>query len=389
MYRPTYIKVDGKIIENNVKNIISNYSDYKYYIAVVKNNAYHHGIYAAKYMISGGANYLAVSSLEEAIDLRKYFMDIPILILEPISSEYVYDAINNNITLTIGSIDEAYELSKLKLTDKVKVHLKVDSGMNRLGFKSSKDFDKAYGALSENKKIIIEGIYTHLATSGINDFYYEKQVNNFREITKNVDLKSIPIVHIFRSLTLVTHDKLDFVNGFRMGISMYGYKQNINPGNIITRLKRRHLWKCNGIKGVHLTNNLDVKYAFSMYSKVIEVREVLPDEFVGYGALYKVKEPTYIATIPAGYADGVLKDFKMVYIKNKPYNIVAECMDMIMVKVDKNVKVDDDVEIIGAHQTIKDVGSKMNLSGHKFLNLFSTRVPVVYYYDDERIEVKY
>ena len=121
MYRPTYINVDGNVIENNIKNIISNYSDYKYYFAVVKNNAYHHGIYAAKYMISGGANYLAVSSLEEALSLRKYFTDIPILILEPIMSEYVYDAINSNITITISSYQEAEDLCNLKLSDQVKV----------------------------------------------------------------------------------------------------------------------------------------------------------------------------------------------------------------------------------------------------------------------------
>lgn len=389
MYRPTYINVDGNVIENNIKNIISNYSDYKYYFAVVKNNAYHHGIYAAKYMISGGANYLAVSSLEEALSLRKYFTDIPILILEPIMSEYVYDAINSNITITISSYQEAEDLCNLKLSDQVKVHLKIDSGMSRLGFKVQSEFDKAYKLLSENKKVFIEGIYTHLATSGVNDLHYFDQVSNFKKITKNVDLNNIPIVHIDRSLTLVTHDKLDFVNGFRMGIVMYGYKQNIGSGNIITKIKREQLWKKNDIKGVHLTNNLNLEYALAMYSKVMQIRRVLPGDFVGYGAMYTVKEDSYIATIPVGYADGVIKDFKYVYINNKAYEIVAECMDMIMVKVDSSVNVNDDVEIIGKHQNIKDLGVRMKLSGYKFLNLFSTRVPIIYTYNDEKIEIKY
>jgi len=389
MYRPTYIKVDGNVLENNIRNIISNYSNYKYYIGVVKNNAYHHGIYAAKYLIQGGANYLATSSLEEAISLRKYFREIPVLILEPISCDYVFDAINNDIAITIGSLDEVEDLLKLKLTDQVKVHFKVDSGMNRLGFKSSKDFNTAYKLLSENKKVFIEGIYTHLATSGINDIHYNEQVDNFLKITKNVDLKSVPIVHVDRSLTLVTHDKLEFVNGFRMGIMMYGYKQNLSAGSLFSRIRRNMLWKKNNIKGVHLTNNLDLKYAFSMYSKVMEVRKVQPGEFVGYGALYKVKTSSYIATIPAGYADGVLKDFKHVYIKNKPYNIVAECMDMVMIEVDNTVKVNDEVEIIGVNQSVKNVASRIGLSGHKFLNLFSNRVPIVYLYNNEETEIKY
>lgn len=389
MYRPTYIKVDGNKLENNIKNIISNYSNYKYYIAVVKNNAYHHGIYAAKYMIDGGTNYLAVSSLEEAIALRKYFAEVPILILEPIGTEYVYDAINNNVTITIGSLSEASELNELKLSDQVKVHLKVDSGMNRLGFKSSKDIEKAYKMLLDNKKVTVEGIYTHLATSGINDLHYYEQIDNFLNITKKINLKEIPIVHVDRSLTLVTHDKLDFVNGFRMGIGMYGYKQNINPGGLITKFKRNHLWKSNNITGVHLSNNLNIDYVFSMYSKVIELRNVKPGEFVGYSASYVAKEEIFVATIPAGYADGVLKDFKYVYIKNKPYEIIAECMDMVMIKVDKTVKIGDEVEIIGKNQSIKDVGTRMNISGHKFLNLFTTRVPIIYTYNNEEREIKY
>jgi len=389
MYRPTYIKVDGNKLENNIKNIISNYDNYKYYFAVVKNNCYHHGIYAAKYMINGGANYLAVSSLEEAITARNYFREIPILILEPIMSDYVYDAINNNVTITIGSVLEAEELSNLKLSDQVKVHLKIDSGMSRLGFKSTKDFDKAYKLLTENKKILIEGIYTHLATSGINDLHYNDQVNKFLEVTKNIDLKEIPIVHVDRSLTLVTHDKLDFVNGFRMGIMMYGYEQNIPSGNFLSKIKREHFWKANDIKGVHLTNNLDLNYVLSMYSKVLEVRKVTSGEFVGYGALYTINEDSYIATIPAGYADGVVKDFKTVFIKNKPYEIVAECMDMIMVKVDNTIKVGDTVEIIGKNQNVRDLGIKMNLVAHKFLSTLTTRVPIVYTYNGEEREIKY
>ena len=389
MYRPTYIKVDGNVLENNIKNIISNYDNYKYYFAVVKNNSYHHGIYAAKYMINGGANYLAVSSLEEGISLRKYFREIPILVLEPISCDYIDDAINNNITITISSLYGAESLSNIKLIDRIKVHFKIDSGMNRIGFKSSKDLDKAFKLLKDNKKILIEGIYTHLATSGVNDLHYRDQINNFLEITKTIDLKDIPIVHIDRSLTLVTHDKLDFVNGFRMGIAMYGYRQNLSSGNIITRFKRKHLWNSNNITGVHLTNNLDINYAFSLYSKVMEIRKVKPGEFVGYGALYKFKDDSIVATIPVGYADGVVKDFKYVYIKGKQYEIIAECMDMIMIKVDNSINVGDEVEIIGKNQSIKDVGARMGLSGYKFLNLFSTRLPIVYSYNDEEIEIKY
>ena len=144
-----------------------------------------------------------------------------------------------------------------------------------------------------------------------------------------------------------------------------------------------------GIENVHLTNNLDINYAFSMYSSVMELRKVKAGEFVGYGALYKFKEDSIVATIPAGYADGVIKDFKYVYINNKPYEIIAECMDMIMVLVDSKVKIGDKVEIVGKNQSIKELGSRINVSGHKFLTMFSNRVPIVYKYNKDKVEIKY
>lgn len=389
MYRPTYIKVDGNVIENNVRNIISNYSGYKYYFGVVKNNSYHHGIYSIKYLINAGINYLAVSSLEEAIAIREYNTEIPILCLEPIESEFIFDAINNNVTITIGSLDEAKSIEALKLTDTLKVHMKVDSGMNRLGFKDKNSFKDAFDLLSNLKKVDVEGVYTHLATSGISDKHYNDQVENFKMITSLVDLSLFKIVHVDRSLTLVVHDKLDFVNGTRLGICMYGFAQNIPKGGLLTNFKRRYLQNKYSIKNVHLTNNLNLKYALSMYSKVMEVRNVKKGEFVGYGANFVAKDDIVIATIPAGYADGVTMDFKYVYINNNRYDIVAECMDMIMVKVNNDIKVGDTVEIVGDNQNVKDLASRLNLVGHKFLSLFTNRVPIVYTYNGETREIKY
>jgi len=389
MYRPTYIKIDGNILENNIKNIISNYPDYKYYIGVVKNNAYHHGIYAIKYLINSGVNYLAVSSLEEALQARKYNSTIPILVLEPIKSEYIFDAISNNITLTIGSLEEAARVSKLKISDDLKIHLKIDSGMNRLGFKNKKDLKQAFDILSEIKHVEVEGIYTHLATSGIQDPKYNEQVSNFKEIVSPIDLNKIPIIHVDRSLTFSHHEKLDFCNGVRMGIAMYGFEQNISAGNFINSLRRRLNQRKFSIENVPLNTKLSLDYAFSLYSEVMEVRVAKKGEFCGYGMEYVFKEESYVATIPVGYADGVTKSFGFVYINGKRYKIIAECMDMIMVEVDKSVHVGDVVEIIGKNQNIKTIGNRLGLSGYKALNIFTTRVPIVYEYNGETIEIKY
>lgn len=389
MYRPTYIEVDGNKLENNVKDIKKKYNDYKYFFAVVKNNAYHHGMYAIKYLINGGINYLAVSSLDEALQARKYDSSIPILCLEPIKSEFIYDAINYSVTLTISSINDVENLKKLKLTDDVKVHIKIDSGMNRLGFKSVKEFKKAYDELSCMKHVEVEGIYTHFATSGIMDKHYGDQVEKFKMIISSIDYKKVPIIHADRSLTFVVHDKLEFENGVRLGISLYGYKQNIPEGSFLTRLKRKLKQRKFNIENVHLSNDLSVEYAFSMYSEVIETKNACKGEFCGYGAEYLFEEDTKIAVIACGYSDGVIKNFKYVYINNKPCEIIAECMNMIVVKANSKVKIGDKVEIIGPNQSLKTIGNRLGVNGHRVLNYFSTNVPIVYKYNGEKLEIKY
>jgi len=144
MYRNTYVKIDENILKNNVKEIKKKYSNYKYYIGVVKGNCYGHGFYSVNSLIEGGVNYLATSSLEEAIEVRKYNKDIPILCLEPIDSKYIDDILRYKVTVTIDSKRLASDYSKLSFKGKLKVHLKLDTGMNRLGMKSKKKLEKLF-----------------------------------------------------------------------------------------------------------------------------------------------------------------------------------------------------------------------------------------------------
>lgn len=392
MYRKTYARIDGGVLEKNVKEIVNKYN-YQYYIGVVKNNAYHHGIKVVNNLIRGGVNYLAVSSLEEALDIRKYNFEIPILILEPIDLEFIDDAINGKVTLTIDNLEYLKNLNKLELSYAINVHLKVDSGMNRLGFKTQKELHEAVKLLEKNDKLILEGIYTHFATTGVNDYYYDKQLSNFKEITKEVDLKKIPIVHVDRSLTMVTHEKLDFVNGVRLGIVMYGFHGSRTLGKglkgTLRNLKRKLYLKRYHVSPTILANDLRLKTAFSLYSEVVSVRKVSKGEFVGYNATYKVKEDAYVATIPVGYADGVTKEFESVVIRKKKYPIVADSMDMLMVLVDSNVKVRDKVEIFGDTITIPEVVSKLGINAYHLFNQISNRVPRIHVEETDEMEIKY
>lgn len=387
MYRKTYVKIDNKTLTDNVKKIINKYHTYQYYIGVVKANAYGHGDYIINDLIKGGINYLAVSSLEEAISIRKYNQEIPILVLEPISLEYLEIILKNNITITIDSLEYTKSLLEQKISSKLKVHIKVDSGMNRLGIKNKKEVTETVKLLQNNKSIILEGIYTHIGTSGINDIYYDKSINNFLELTSDINLFSIPIVHLNRSITLVHHQTYPFETGVRLGIIMYGFNQSIPNPTGIRKIKRDLLIKKLGISKSILYNDLKLNTAFSLYSEVIAIKKVKKGEYVGYGANYIAKEDIIVATIPIGYNDGMKKSMKYVSINNKEYEIIGDiCMDMISVHIDKTVKLHDQVEIFGNNISIKKVANRTNSNAYHILTSITTRVPRIY---DDNKEIKY
>ena len=395
MYRRTYLEVDCENLKNNIINIRQNYPNYKYYFGVVKNNAYGHGAYIINSLIEGGINYLAVSSLEEALKLRQFNEEIPILVLEPIHLEFLDKCLKNNITITVSSMEYFNELLTIELPSQLKIHVKLDTGMNRLGLQKSKDLQELLQKLPKNPNLFLEGLYTHFATSGINDKHWDNQLEKFKEITKDVDLKSIPIIHMGRSITLVTHDKLPFCNGTRLGIVMYGMSQNMPAGKglkaFLRKLKNNRNKKKLHISPTTTTNNLNLKTAITLYSEVMELRQIHKNDFVGYGALFTATADTMIATIPIGYGDGVPKNIKHVVINGKMFNVVGEvCMDMISVQVDNSVKLYDKVTILGGDQLpIKKVANECGISTYTLFTGITNRVPRVYTENNETIEINY
>ena len=393
MYRRTYATIDGKILEENVKKINEKYNGYTYYIGVVKNNAYAHGFRVVQNLLRGGINYLAVSSLDEALQVRKITRTTPILVLEPIDLTYMDDVMNNKITITIESLEYLKELNKIELPYEIKIHLKVDTGMNRLGFKSNKELKEAVKIIEKNNKLFLEGIYSHFMSSGICDIYYDKQVNSFLNLVKDIDLKSIPIVHLDRSLTLVTHEKLPFVNGVRLGIVLFGFNGSRFTSNSLKgklrELKRKFYVKKHHLSPTITKNNLEVKTAFSLYSEVMSIRKVVAGEVIGYNASCKIKEDGFVATIPIGYADGVTKSFESVVIRKKKYKILADSMDMLMVLVDKSVKLKDKVEIFGDTISIQEVTNRLHTNAYHLFNQITNRVPRIHKDDNGEIEIKY
>ncbi|MDO5569691.1 MAG: alanine racemase [bacterium] len=391
MYRNTYVEINTNTLSNNIKQIKQRYNNYQYYIGVVKANAYGHGIYIVNDLIKSGINYLAVSSLEEALAIRTYNKTIPILVLEPVSANNVDIVSASNITLTIDSYNHYQELkqSKKPLT----IHIKLNTGMNRLGIKTKDELDKILS--NKDKNITIEGIYTHLATTGINDYYYDLQIKNFNDFIKDIDISKIPIIHVGRSVTLVNHEKLPSVNGIRLGIIMYGFNQSISIGSgimaSIRKLKRQYRLKKYKISPSTLSNDLTLKTAFAFYTEVISITKVKKGEFVGYGATYIAKEDITVGILPCGYADGIDKNMKEVVINNKRYPIIGDiCMDMTIIKIDNDVILHDKVEIFGNVISIREVSNKLNINAYRLFTSITTRVPRVYNNNSEiNKEIKY
>lgn len=363
----TYLEINLDIIRNNTKHIIEKYNNYKYYFGVVKSNAYGHGEYIVNELINGGINYIAVSYLEEAINVRNYNKDIPILCFVPIDLNDLDIAIKNNITLTICDLTYLKELIS-KLNKKIKVHIKLDTGMNRLGFKDKDEFEEAYKLIDDNKFIELEGIYTHLSTVGVHKKTYDNQIEKFKYLTSNIDLKKIPIVHLTSSANLVSHEKIEFTNGVRLGTIIYGFNPTIRTNNkgIINKLRNirnKYMQKKYKLSKVITDVNLDIKPAISMYTNIIQIKDVKKGEYVGYGISYKAKEDIKIAIIPVGYNNGIgfgINSHRVLINDKMYYSIGQTSMNMMAIKIDNTIKLNDKVILINDKLTPNKVANFTN-----------------------------
>ncbi len=354
----TYVEINLDNIGKNAKSITEKYNDYKYYIGVLKSDGYGHGKYVVNELYKNGINYFAVSYIDEALKLRKYNKDVPILCLQPIDIDDIKKAETNNITIVIHDMD--YLDSILKLKSKLNVHIKIDSGMNRLGFKNKYEVKDAYEKIKNNEYLYLEGIFSHFATIGVFDKHFDNQIEKFKEITSLIDLSTIPIVHLGSSVTLLAHPKINFCNAIRVGMVMYGY--NVSPissnkgiKNILRNMRNKYYQKRYKISKTYSNVKLDLYPSMSMKTKIIQIKRVKKGEVIGYGASYEAKEDMIIGILPIGYSNGIGKknNGRYVLINNNKYFVISELgMNMMMIKIDKNVDINDEVIVLGDLITI-------------------------------------
>jgi len=355
---PTRAEIDFARLSHNLESIkkhLHKHSPKKRVkiCGVVKANAYGHGLEKVSEKLIGlGVDYLGVANYDEAIRLRKLIPDAPILVfgtlihskLQP--ERYVSILVKNNLIATVASLDTAKFLDYYsgRLRKKFRVHIKVDTGMKRIGFDVKRAF-KNIQQVFAMKNIIVEGIFTHFATSEAkNKFFAYQQLGRFIDLLDELRKNKyhIPIVHSANSGAVLDIPE-SYFDMVRPGLILYGYY----PSN-------------------EVKNKIDIVPVMNFKSKVTFIKKVDARTSISYGRLYYTKNPSFIGSVPVGYGDGywrMLTNKSKVYINKKLYKTVgAITMDWMMINLGEKskVRVGDDVLLMGQENGAKMGADKLS-----------------------------
>lgn len=368
----TLLEIDLKKLYNNTKILVDSYNDYKYKFANLKDNAYGMGLEIVNALVKANINYVYVGSLKDALDIRKYNQEINILVNYFIDIEEIYDAINNNISITISSIKYLKKVNELKLKDDLKVQILIDNGSNKLGISSKKELKEIIEIINNNKHLLLEGFYSDLTSIGVENEYYYHQVNNFYSLI-NEYLKEDLIVHL--NEPLMYHKKLDYINGIRFDLALFGIEENINE-NIFTNWKIKNIEKKYGDLEFP---NIDLKLIFSITSEVMQVGKVKKGELIG--RKFIAKEDLDIAIIPIGHKDGITKAIKYVGINGFKRDIIADEIDYIIVS-GSNINIFDKVYIVNEERDIYDFLTLLKTNRYYLMSVLNRNLTKIYTNDE-------
>ncbi|GIM46242.1 alanine racemase [Collibacillus ludicampi] len=379
--RPTWAEVELSAIAHNIRQFQRHLAKNAIIMAVVKANGYGHGAFpVARTALEAGARYLAVATADEAIELREEGITAPILILGFTPPDRAADIVRYELTQTVFQTEmlDALESAAKQQNKRVRIHIKVDTGMGRIGLRDLCEIIPFVKNAHERPSIFVEGIFTHLATADEADKRYMwEQVNRWNDIVHAIEEQGIkiPLKHVANSAATIDHPELH-LDMVRIGISMYGYYPS-------SEVHKEH---------VHLRPALTFK------SRVIHVKTLPGEQSISYGATYRTKNEERIATIPVGYADGysrLLSNRGFVLVGGKRCPIVGRvCMDQLMVNVTHvpDVKVGDEVVLYGSQGQeqihLDEVASIIGTISYEIACAVGRRVPRVYLWNGQITEVK-
>lgn len=365
-------------VEINREKAIHNFSEVRKAVgkdvkicAVVKADSYGMGaLKLSKMYMENGVDMFAVAVISEALELRQEIKDKDIIVLGYTPEEFYEDAINNDLTLTIYNYQLAEKLNETAkgLNKKAKIQIKVETGMNRLGFLPTEEDADKVASISEMNNISIEGAFSHQARADETDkTTAHNQADRFicfMEMLKNKNV-SIPIKHIANSATIIELPEYYF-DMVRPGIILSGFY----PSDEVSKDKCKF------------------EICVTLKAKIANVKTIQAGEGVSYGHLFKAKRPTVIGTIPLGYADGysrLLSNKGYIVVKGIKCPIVGKvCMDQFMVDLSEveNPQIGDEAIIYGdgtdGAMTAEDVANMRGTISYEVLTNLGKRLPRIY-----------
>jgi len=368
--RPTLVEVNLDRLADNFHAIQRKVSPSKV-MAILKANAYGHGLVeVAKQMQSLGADYLGVAVVEEGILLREQGITMPILVLGGILGNQVPHFLKHDLTITASSIDKLYQVDEVaeQMGMTAKVHLKIDTGMERIGvhyYNAEKFLETSLGC----RNILVDGIFSHFANAERTDLSHARlQLERFQEVLTFYERHSIqpPLRHMANSAAILQLPE-SYFDMVRPGIMLYG----VYPSPEVKR-------------------SVAVHPALSWKSHVVYFKVIKPHHPVGYGSTWESDHMVRAVTIPVGYGDGYMRgmsDKAQVIIRGNKYPVVGRIsMDQIVVNIEwESAYNDDEVILIGEMNgqqiTIEDLAGWASTIPYEILTNINTRVPRVYIRD--------
>lgn len=367
--RPTWIEIDRGALVNNVRQVRKLLRSTCLLTGVVKANAYGHGAVAtSRILVEAGVDRLAVAALSEALELRAGGISVPILVLGYTPGALAADAVTQDVTLAVYDLEVAAEIAAAAQTlgKRARVHLKVNSGMNRLGV-APEEAPELLAAMGALEGLEVEGIFTHFATSDTDRDFAEVQFRRFASLLEELAAAGLrpPLAHAANSAATLTmpHTHLDMV---RCGIVLYGLDPDLEGTPLPPTFKPALSWK----------------------AQVAQLRQLQPGDAVSYGREFIADRPMAVATIPVGYADGFPRrpfTWGSVLIHGQAAPILGRvCMDQCVVDVtaiaaQQPVRRGDEVVIIGrqgsAEISAAEAGQRIGTINYDVVCRIMARVP--------------
>ncbi len=365
--RPTFVEIDLEALSHNFEQVKKQLHGQKM-LCVVKGNAYGHGIAEmAQEFENLGADYLAVAIPEEGVELRNAGITIPILVLSAIADKQITVCIDYDLTISVPSDEKLMLIDSIarKSNARAKIHIKVDTGMGRIGVHHSR-VKKYFSVMKQCLHCDFEGLFSHFAQSDIDNEKNILQIERFEKVIDEFNNAgfTFPLVHLANSGGILFHPKSHFTM-VRAGMILYGL-----------------------FEGRELSKEIELKPVMSWKTEVVYFKFIEKGIGIGYGHKYVAKQDTRIVTLPVGYADGYQRAMGprgKVIINDTIYPIAGGiCMDQMMIDIGLSGESykGDEVILVGNSKnnsiSFFDIAKWSNTSIYELLSQISYRVPRIY-----------